>query len=374
MKNFIRTLAKRKRLTTGVIVAVLAVMLIILVTTRNNSAATRYLTATISRGTIAKTVSVTGNIQANNEQDGSFAVDPTANVTEIDVKPGDTVKPGQVLAKIDATNLNNKLVQAQSQLNQAYNNLNNTLTKGHYTNYDIYNLREAIRIAQSNYDVTNQNLGKATLVADFAGQVVSVGMKVNNPAGTNTIVVVDPNSLYIEIVVNESDLDNLKKDMAADVTFAALDNKSYVGKVTDISLFPDITSNVVSYKAKISLVANDNKLQLGFTGKAVITLASKDNVLLVPTAAIKNNGDTYYLEIMNNGKITNKNIEVGMVGDTETEVTSGVNENDVVVVSTLEAAQAATTQQTGGFGFGAGGGAIRTFTGGGNNQRRTTGN
>ncbi len=368
----IKSLLRGKRLV-FVVVVLIVVAIVIFLVSRRSAASSRFVTATVNSGNISKTVSVVGNLQAAGQQTGTFSVDSSSLVTEVDVHPGDSVKAGQFLAKIDATNLENKLIQSQSQLDQAWNNLNNTYVKGHYTSYDILNLKENIRVAQTNYDLAKKNLDNATLKAAFDGIVATVTMTVGNPGGTNSIVVLDPKSLYLDISLSEIDVTTLKKDMTANITFDALNGKNYIGKLSEISVTPDISSNVVTYKAKVAIVASDAQLRPGFSGKSVIVLESKDNVLSVPTAAIHGlNGNTT-VTVLKNGATSQVAVQTGLSADTETEITSGLAEGDVVVVSVVQSTSA-NQQAAGAFNFiGGSGGAvnIRTFNGNGGATRGT---
>jgi RND family efflux transporter MFP subunit len=356
-----------------VIVAVVLIGIILFLVSRRSASASRFVTATVATGNISKTVSVVGNLQAASQQTGSFSVDSSATVTEIDVHPGDSVKAGQTLAKIDNSNLQNKLIQSQSQLNQAWNNLNNTYVKGHYTSYDILNQKESIRVAQTNYDLAKKDLDSATLKANFDGVVAAVTMTVGNPGGTNSIIVLDPKSLYLDISLSEIDVTTLKKDMTANITFDALNGKNYIGKLAEIAVTPDISSNVVTYKARVSIVASDAQLRSGFSGKSIIVLQSKENVLSVPTAAIHGlNGNTT-VTVLKNGVTAQVVVQTGLVADTETEVTSGLAEGDVVVVSVVQTTTGTQGQAAGAFDFTGGGGVVNFRQVGGNGGGATRG-
>jgi membrane fusion protein, macrolide-specific efflux system len=375
MKKAANIFLRRKWLIALIVIAIILAV-IYFVNSRNSTSTTRNITTTVAQGSIALTVSSSGNIQAARQETGTFSTSSTSMVTEVDVKPGDTVKKGQVLAKIDDSDLQNKLLSADVSLQTAKNNLNNTLVKGKYTDYDILNLKQSIKVAQSNYDLAKKNLSGATLTADFDGVVASVDLQANNVAGTSSIVVYDPTSFYVAVNFTEYDLSNVKVDMPATITIDSL-NKSYVGKLTDVSLNPVITSNVVSYPGKISIVANDGLLRLGFSGKAVITLQSKDNVITVPTAAIKTDSSGQnYVTVIKNGQDVRTDIQIGLVGDTATEVTSGLNVGDVVLVSVVTNATTSSSASTGSAlqlfgGGGAGGNFTRGTTGG---TTRTLGN
>ncbi len=82
-----------------------------------SAAPANYITATVKYGNVKKTVNATGTIQVPTQYSLSFS--GSGKVTEIDVKAGDQVKAGQVLAKQDQTDVQNQVTQAQNNLTQA---------------------------------------------------------------------------------------------------------------------------------------------------------------------------------------------------------------------------------------------------------------
>jgi HlyD family secretion protein len=80
----------------------------------NNSNVQSQRTATLSKGTLIATASATGNIQAESEVNLTFQA--TGNVTRVNVSRGDVVKKGDLLAKLDTTDLESALAQAQATL------------------------------------------------------------------------------------------------------------------------------------------------------------------------------------------------------------------------------------------------------------------
>jgi multidrug efflux pump subunit AcrA (membrane-fusion protein) len=85
------------------------------------------------------------------------------------------------------------------------------------------------------------------------------------------------------------------------------------------------------------------------TANVSIVVEQLDNVLLVPNRAVKTSGKQKTVTVLSNGKPTPINVTLGMSNDSQSEVTSGLNEGDVVVI------QQTTTTTGGGFG-GPGGG------------------
>src|SRR5262249_26502025 len=100
----------------GAVVAV-AIVLVLVLTGRGTPPPATTGTATVSRGTVTLQVSASGTVAAAQQRGLSFTVAGT--VTEVDVKAGDLVKSGQVLARIDPTDAQAAVDSAQSRVSDA---------------------------------------------------------------------------------------------------------------------------------------------------------------------------------------------------------------------------------------------------------------
>jgi macrolide-specific efflux system membrane fusion protein len=108
-------------------------------------------------------------------------------------------------------------------------------------------------------------------------------------------------------------------------------------------------------------------VRLGQTTSVQVIVAKADDVLTVPTSAVRTAGGQNTVIVLENGQQVTKRVEIGVKGDSTTEIKSGLNEGDQVVRTTTTS----TTGQSGGFpggGFPGGGAGIR-FGGGGGGGR-----
>ncbi len=81
------------------------------------------------------------------------------------------------------------------------------------------------------------------------------------------------------------------------------------------------------------------------TSAAVIT-DTKQNVLLVPNAAVKSQGGAYYVEMPDSTTPIRQSVEVGISNDTMTEITSGLKEGDSIIARTVTSSATTKTQQS----------------------------
>ena len=119
---------------------------------------------------------------------------------------------------------------------------------------------------------------------------------------------------------------------SATVTFPAL-TTSTKGTVTAMDLASTVTNNVVEYGVTVTLDSPPTGLRLGQTASVSITTGTKASVLYVPSSSITAVGPLKTVTLRKAGKDTPTTVQTGFVGDSGTEITSGLAEGDVVVLS-----------------------------------------
>jgi hypothetical protein len=141
----------------------------------------------------------------------------------------------------------------------------------------------------------------------------------------------------------------------AQATFDALPNQTFPASVVQVAYVGTVTQGVVNYPVTIALdqpgaSASLSEIRPGMSANVSIVVEQRDNILLVPNRAVKTSGKQKTVTVLKDGKSTPVTVTLGMSGDTQSEVTSGLNEGDVVEV------QQTTTTTSGGGGFGGPGG------------------
>jgi HlyD family secretion protein len=159
------------------LVAVLLVGLIARDTVFAQPAAVAIRTATADRGTVTSVVSGTGSLLPAGRMNVNFK--QTGILTEVDVKVGDKVTTGQVLARIDSSTQQAALAQAQASLASAQANLQTTQSP--LTSAQVAQLQHQVSAAQQNYNDTVASVN-ATNQLD-AATVASDQTKVNTECG-----------------------------------------------------------------------------------------------------------------------------------------------------------------------------------------------
>ena len=189
--------------------------------------------------------------------------------------------------------------------------------------------------ATSSLAVAERTLADTTLVAPVNGVVGMVSATVGQPSGNSAVVTVIPSGMLdVSASFSEADAAKLKNGDTATVTFDALPDVTARGKVTSINSSPTTGAATVTYAAIITLDSAPEGVREGMTASVTVQVASVDNVLWVPSAAVSGTGGRNTVTVRKDGKDTVTVVEVGLKGDSGTEIRSGVRAGDVLVVDT----------------------------------------
>ena len=270
---------------------------------------------------------------------------------------------GNIISALSSiANNTRNLAQAQSSL---------TETVSGSAALDIASARLAVQQAQYTYN-------QYTIRAPFDGVVGNVTLKpADSVSGSTVIATVVTKDFISHISLNEVDAAKVAVGNPVQITFNALAGINATGTVKSVDSVGTVSQGVVSYDVVVTFSTDDTRVKAGMSVNATIITAQKDNVLVVPVAAVKNNprGGSYVLvpaagqtnKVVTN--VTQKTVQVGLSDNTNTEIVSGLNVGDLVVTRTITTTSA-TTQQGNIFSSLSGG--SRGSAGGGTGGARTS--
>ena len=242
---------------------------------------------------------------------------------------------------------------------------------------DLIAYQRDVDAAQASLLVAQQALKQAAIASPIDGHIVAVDLAVGDAvtAGstTATIVVAGDGGYEVTTTVAVADLPKVEVGQQADVVIdgssTALD-----GTVVAIGVAATSTTGATTYPVSISLPAGTEVLDGSVASVAVVTSSAHD-ALAVPTSAMHTNGSRHTVDVLEDGELTEVAVGVGTVGDTWTEITSGLTTGQVVVLADLgEALPGSATESStnggqngpvGGFGGPGGQGGPPAFPGGG---------
>ena len=163
-------------------------------------------------------------------------------------------------------------------------------------------------------------------------------------SGEGFLAIANPSQLKVVANVAEADAANLQLGQKANVTFPATAN-SATGTVTEIQPQSVVTNNVVLFPVEVSLDTAPAGVKTGSTANLDITKQTVSGVLQVPSAAVTTTGTAHTVTVQRNGTTAVVPVQTGVTGSTNTEITSGLTEGDVVVLPTPNT----NASSTGGF-------------------------
>ena len=315
----------------------------------------------VTTGTIQQTVTSSGTIQPASQANLNFAVAGT--VTAVNVKAGQTVTSGQMLATVDTTALSEQVSAAEAQLASANARLAADQASAASTT-QIDSDQAAVTSAQSSLSNAQTALNDASLTSSISGTVASVNLTVGQQvsgsgsgAGANAtgssatgssatgssatgsgtgstsaqIVVIGTSSYIVNTTVDDTEIGQITDGDQANIVPTGSSTTDY-GTVASISLIGSQTSNVTTFPVVIDVTGDPAGLFAGSTAAVSIIVKQLNNVTEVPTAAISYNssGQATVTQVVNGAHVV-KSVTVGAAQSGETQITSGVTAGDKVV-------------------------------------------
>ena len=249
------------------------------------------------------------------------------------------------------------LLNLQNSFANYLNNANNPVT------FNLRALELNVEQAQNALDNAKDNLNDYYVYAPFDGIVSQLNINVGDNININTpVCVLITKDKIAKITLTEVDLAKIKLGDKAQLTFDALPDFKTTGQVIEIDPLGIESQGVVSYTVKISLDKIDERLNPGMSVNADIITDSKENVLLLNNSAIKSINNKTYVELvtikdvpeeafksgisLSNNAIKRQFIETGLSDDNNTEIISGLNEGDIVVLRIINSVSNKTTNTT----------------------------
>lgn len=261
---------------------------------------------------------------------------------------GDTVKKGQVLARIDATRYSLAkekaglgVTTAQLTLEQQKTDLDRAQAlydqkaisqKEYEAALNSYRMNEiSLRSAQADLRSADINLRDTTVTSPISGYIsarkVNSGENVNPGAPLFTIV--DLRKAVISSGVAEDAVNQLKPGMTVQITFEALGGQEFAGVITHISPVQDAAK---LYPVKIEVDNAQGLIKAGMFANGAIALSQGVESLAVPKEAVIHEQGKDYVFIASGGKALRKEVTVGLGDEKHYQVKSGINAGDAIII------------------------------------------
>ncbi len=351
----------------------------------NNKQETTYLTESVIRGNVEKTVVASGSVESVNEVD--VGAQASGKITKLYVKLGQEIKKGEMIADIDSTTQINTLntqkaalVSYQAQLKakktaydvalSSYNRLSKLYTQK-ATSLDSLNSAKStldnakaemeaieanIKQAEIEVNTAETNVGYTKITAPMDGTVISVlvseGQTVNANQTTPTIVTIaDLSKMKIKPEISEGDITKVKAGQEVSFTILSDSQTVYHSVIDSVdpantttsdssstssstSSSSGSTTSAIYYYANVLIDNPDRTLRIGMTTENNIKIANAKDVLLVSNMAIQKRDGKSLVNVLNDkNQPEQREVETGVQNDFQSEIKSGLNEGEKVIVS-----------------------------------------
>ncbi|HEY3398519.1 MAG TPA: efflux RND transporter periplasmic adaptor subunit [Armatimonadota bacterium] len=171
--------------------------------------------------------------------------------------------------------------------------------------------------------------GTVVTLTQQQGETVAAGL-----SAPTLIEVVDLKRLQVNAYVDETDIGQVRVGQAAAVTVDAYPKRNFPGKVTAVAAAATMQQNVVTYLVTVALDTPPvGALKPQMTANVTITVQQKDNIVLAPNEAIKAQKSGTKVVVMNAGTPEVRPVTTGLTDGTNTEVVSGLQEGETVVLA-----------------------------------------
>lgn len=379
----------------------------------NSTNEQKTFTAKVEKGTVTDTVEASGQVQTANY----LAITTSVNgiVKQVFVKEGDKVVKGQKIMEITLDSEGEKSrVNAYSNYLKAKNSLDSAKTSLYAlensvkqkeeafndvketTSYQTHDERLAYDIAENDYlsakasleskqaEISQIELSINTAWLDYQAQAPIItapdsgtisnvtaveGLKIENSVTSDRTVatvatIKKEGTPIVSLNVSEIDINSIKVGQKVNLKLSSIENEKFTGSVVGIDKIGSSESGVSNYPVMVKFDKDNDKVLPNMGVDAEIVVDEKADVLYIPSSAVQTTRKGTFVKVTKDGEITETKIEIGISNGSITEIISGLNEGDEVVISALPITgftdTNSTTQRSSG---------VMMF-GGGNFQRR----
>jgi len=283
------------------------------------------------------------DVRGDVETKENIMITPEFNgvLTTLNVKAGDRVKKGQVLARIDDGGMSAQLAQAQTQLQLAkttYERQEKLWQQKIGSEIQYLQAKTSFESQEKMVAQMNAQLAKTFVRAPFDGTVEDVKIEKGQVVGLGTELmrIVNLRDMYVTAQIPEAYLAKVKMNAPVQVAIQSI-GKNFVGKVRQISNF--INPNNRSFTVEIALKDPENLLRPNQVAVLSIEDYVNNEALLIPQNALLETGEgkmvAFVIEKLNaknEGSIKRMPVETGLTSGPLIEIKAGLKAGDQVVV------------------------------------------
>lgn len=295
-------------------------------------------------------------------------------MAELPVREGDRVKAGQILMTIWNDDLaagvslaESKAMEAEARAEEgclraevaereakrqvrlrkqklvSEENVDRAVTEAKASRAACRAARAAAQVSEAQVAVARAELERTILHAPFAGVVAEVNGELGefitpSPPGIATLPAVDlidDSCLYVSAPIDEVDAASIRPGMQATVTLDAFADRRFSGRLRRVAPYVqdwERQARTVEVEVELDDTEDTRDLLVGYSADVEIILDTREKVLRIPTEAVME-GYRVLLFQASTGTLVERSFEAGLSNWQDTEILSGLQEGDRVVVS-----------------------------------------
>ena len=281
-------------------------------------------------------------VQGNVDTKQNILIQPEmpGNLVALNVKAGQRVSKGQVLARTDDGGMGQQLASVENQYNLAkttFERQKNLWDQKIGSEIQFLQAQTQMIGLQKSVLQMKAQLSKTLITAPFTGVIDEVFVErgqIVAPSAQGLMRIVNLSNMYITTEVPETYIGKLKVGSVVNVSLASL-GKNYLGRVRQIA--SNINPSNRSFGIEVSVPNPENLLRPNQVAKLQIVDYSKKNAIVVPTNVIQEDGEkNSFVYIVSNatgktGVAKKAIVKTGQSSNNVTEILSGISSNDVIV-------------------------------------------
>lgn len=260
------------------------------------------------------------------------------------VEEGDSVKAGQVLARLDGDQLRLEVAQAEANLRKLERDYERNLElqkRGLVSSTAFDNLKYELDAARATYELAALRLSYTSIRSPIAGIVTSrmdtaqVGNTVTPVGGViqqsdmAMFEIIDFGSLVLEINVPEGQLSKLAIGQAAEITADAVPGKAFQGSISLIT--PRVNAQTATFPVKVEVSDPEGLLRPGMFARVGVVFDQRQDAVQVPRSALLDDEGPPTVFVVEDGKAVERTLKLGLANNGFVEVLSGIGREDQVV-------------------------------------------
>ncbi|MBV1924191.1 MAG: efflux RND transporter periplasmic adaptor subunit [Flavobacteriaceae bacterium] len=281
-------------------------------------------------------------------------------ITELNLKIGQQVKKGELLAKLDNVQARLNYENAVSSLNSAASQMNTAklgldrirslYEKGSSSLSDYESAKNSYRTAKASYEsstrsvsIQQEQIKYGYINAPANGIIAFVDSEINENVSAGQVIAIlnVSGDMEISLGIPESIINYVSANMKVELSFPSILNKTYQGQVSEVS--PSIDNNTSTYPIKVRIVDPTKEIKSGMATNVTFNFKNENEItqsLIVPANSVGEDGNGQFVFVLNekeNEVVANKvQIKIGKLTSEGFEVLEGLEPGQKIATAGLQ--------------------------------------